>query len=133
MGRVRFALMAVAAVVMTLGLAAPAGAQHAEVRFYITSVGDSTVTFNSTAGWIEPGLTGIIVDPARQDALMGRFRVMSVRGGVATALITGETGEMQSGFVAIMQTPHRRFFHQGTFWLGALLGAAIGAVIGASM
>ena len=68
------------------------GAQQRAVRFEITAVSDTTLLFRAgTARWVHAGQTGTAVDPRRRDALVARFRVLTVRDGLATALVTGQT------------------------------------------
>jgi hypothetical protein len=118
------------AVAAALLVGAPAAAQSTAHRFLVDSVGDSTFVFHVGArdGWVHPGSNGVAVDPARRDALVARFRVLSVRDRVATALVTGQTTFVTTDHVALLEEPPRRFFRQGLFWAGALLGGVIGAV-----
>lgn len=131
-GRVLAGLLTLA-VAIGLTAPAPAMAQRAEVRFPITGVGDSTITFSATQRWVQPGVTGIIVDPTRQDALMGRFRVLSARSGRATAVITAEAGQIVPSFIAILEEPKQPLYRSSSFLLGLLLGAIVGGVVGASL
>ena len=119
--------------VFALVAAAPmAGAQSFEARFSITTVGDSTISFASNAPWVKRGLQGIIVDPIRSDALMGRFEILTARSGFVTALIRAEAGEIRPGFVAVLQPPKTPFYRNRTFWGGALLGLVVGGIAGAA-
>lgn len=111
-----------------------AHAQGTESRFAVTSVGDSTVNFSVGKNkWVVAGRTGIVVDPKRQDVLIARISVLSVTGGTARALITGQTTTVQSGYVAVLEQPPTKFYSGRSFWLGAGLGAVLGLVIGSSM
>lgn len=104
-----------------------AQAQATEARFQVTSVGDSTVSFPIGKNvWVAVGKKGIIVDPRRQDVLIARIAVLSVRGGTAQAVITGQTTAVEPGYVAVLERPETRFFSTRDFWLGALLGAVLG-------
>ena len=112
---------------------AAARAQQNEVRFAITAVGDSTVTFGTAgSGWVAAGQTGIVIDPRRSDALVARFRILRVRGGRAEALITAEAAQLEVGQSAILTRPPVSFYRGRDFWLGVLLGAAGGVLIGAA-
>lgn len=117
-------------------LAAPSelSAQARGVRFEITQAGDSTFTFAvAENGWVRPGLRGIAVDPRRRDVLIARFRVLRVRGGSATALITGQTGAVTPEYVAIVDEPQKPFLARGSFWGGVVLGALLGVVAGSAL
>ena len=124
---------------IALTLAAPAGrpalrAQESAVRFEIAEAGDSTFTFQvGRHPWVRRGQLGIAVDPRRRDVLVARFRVLDVRGGVATALITGQTTNVTSDLVALLDQPRRRWYQQSAFWVGTVLGAAIGAAVGTAL
>jgi hypothetical protein len=86
--------------------AVPAGAQT-EARFNVTSVGDSTLNFSvgANGGWVAKGKKGIVVDPRRQDVLIARIEILSVGGGTATAVITGQTTPVQTTHVAVLERP----------------------------
>ena len=113
---------------------AEARAQGTEARFSVTSVGDSTVNFSIGKNkWVAPGRTGIVVDPKRQDVLIARISVLSVTGGTARALITGQTTTVESGYVAVLEQPPTKFYSGRSFWLGAGIGAILGLVIGSAM
>ncbi len=110
--------------------ARPARAQTGYTRFDVTAVGDTTFTFLSGgARWVSPGQRGIAVDPAHNDELIAKFRVLRVRGGMATALITGQTGRLTTAHVALLRQPQPPFYLRPWFWLGALGGGVIGYVI----
>lgn len=114
-------------------LAAPvaAHAQYRGVRFEITRVGDSTFAFPVGAEkWIKPGQTGIAVDPKRRDALVARFTVARIEGGEANALVVGQTTNVRTDHVAILEEPRRAWYKQRSFWVGLLAGSAIGAGVG---
>ena len=104
-----------------------ARAQATDVRFPVTSVGDSTVNFQVGSNkWVAVGKTGIVVDPKRQDVLIARISVLSVRSGTARALITGQTTTVEPGFVAVLERPEPRLFSKRDFWVGTVLGAVVG-------
>ena len=109
-------------------LAAPADAQRRAERFYVDSVADSTFAFRIGAGddWVRVGAMGIAVDPARRDALVAQFRIVSVWGNRATALVTGQTTFVTVDHIALLDRPPRRFYREGTFWSGTLLGVLLG-------
>lgn len=106
---------------------ARAHAQQRTVRFEITAVGDSTLSFSiGREGWIKRGQTGTAVDPSKRDELVARFRVLAVREGTATALVTGQTTAVSTTHVATMELPPRPWYSSKTFWSGLFLGAALG-------
>ncbi|HEU4640950.1 MAG TPA: hypothetical protein VFS44_00755 [Gemmatimonadaceae bacterium] len=124
-------LSIVAALLLALAGARPARAQESAYRFEIAKVGDSTFTFTcpaATHGWVKPGMVGIAVDPERRDALVARFRILRVRDGNATALVTGATTRVSDRHVALLERPAPPFYRRGSFWLGTVLGAAVGAL-----
>ena len=132
-GALRWVLATVAALVV--GAAAPtrAPAQMLErtVRFQVAAVGDSTFTFNvGQLRWIKAGTRGMAVDPRRRDALVARFQVLGVDGGLATALITGQTTALTPDHVAVLEVPIRPWYASSLFWAGAILGLLGGAAIG---
>ena len=108
-------------------LAARAGAQETAARFEIGVVHDSTFRFAiGRQRWVAPSQSGIAVDPTRRDALVARFRVLSVRGDSATALITGETTRVTDQHVALINVPQPTWYRTGQFWRGAILGLVLG-------
>lgn len=110
-----------------------AEAQFRGVRFEITTVGDTTFTFQSgREQWVKPGHTGIAVDPRKRDALVARFRIVQVAKGEATAVITGQTTNVRTDHMVVMQEPRPPFYRTARFWSGLLLGAAVGFVAGTS-
>lgn len=120
----------VAALGFALVLAAPAeaGAQRSVARFYVDSVADSTFSFRigPNDDWVRVGATGTAVDPARRDALVAQFRVVSLWGNRATALVTGQTTFLTMDHIAVLAPPERRFYRDRSFWSGTLLGLLIG-------
>ena len=117
-----------AALALAVAFASPAEAQRRTARFYVDSVADSTFTFRvaSADDWVGVGSVGIAVDPARRDALVARFRVISVWGDRATALVTGQTTVVTINHIALLDQPERRFFRERSFWGGALFGVLLG-------
>ena len=114
-------------------VAPPAAADERE-RFEILSVGDSTFTFAiGKRRWVAVHARGDAVDPKRRNELVARFEVMSVAGGVATALITGETTRLNTTHVALLDAPREAFYRRGSFWGGVLAGALAGAGITAAL
>lgn len=115
--------------------AAPAGAQQVAARFEITSVGDSTFAFwIGTQAWAATRGRGIVVDPARRDALVARFRILGVTGDTVTALVTGQTSRITTQhFVVMPPPPPPRWFRRGTFWGGGALGLLVGALVGGAL
>ena len=77
--RVVLTVAALAGLALPLS-AAPAAAQPRVHRFVVDSVADNTFLFrvDERTDWLRAGATGIAVDPARRDALVARFRVVSV-------------------------------------------------------
>ena len=114
------------------GAAAPgvvAQQQRAPERFPISSVGDSTFAFPVGRNrWVGRGQSGVTVDPRRRDALVARFRVIGVRAGVATALITGQRTEVTTEHLAVLERPPVPWYRAGAFWAGLLVGGAVGAI-----
>ncbi len=106
-----------------------AQAQSAHARFDIDSITDSTFTFVVRhAHWVARGKTGLAVDPEHGDELIAEFRVVQVEGGVATAVVTGQTARVKAGNVAVMEPPGRPFYREPLFWAGAVAGGIIGYV-----
>lgn len=113
-------------------LARPLHAQLKGVRFEVTAVGDTTLSFQSgTERWLRPGIEGIAVDPRKHDVLVARLRVLRVdRGGAVTALVTGQTTAVTTEHVVLIQERRPPWFRKRSFWGGLLLGAALGATAG---
>jgi len=130
---VRWVLAAAAALVVGATAPTPASAQMLErtVRFQVAAVGDSTFTFTpGQLRWVKTGTRGMVVDPRRRDALVARFQVLGVNGGVATALVTGQTTALTQDHVAVLEVPMRPWYASSLFWAGAILGLLGGAAIG---
>lgn len=123
--------VAVAAVLLVAATPGVAHAQRETARFFVDSVGDSTFVFRvGGAAWLRDGSAGIAVDPGRRDARVARFRVLSVRDGRATALITGQTTFVTTEHVALVEVPRRRFWRDTRFWAGTLIGGVFGVALG---
>ena len=116
-------------------LGAPtAGAQEASARFEIVGVGDTTFLFRAgDRSWVRSGQRGIAVDPRRRDVMVARFHVISLRNGVATAKITGQTTNITTDYVAVISPPVPSWYKRSTFWLGAGVGAIIGVLVGSAI
>lgn len=113
--------------------AVPALGQEAapSQRFSIGEVQDTTFTFTiGRTGWVKPKQRGIAVDAARRDALVARFSVLAVRGGVATALVTGATTRVSPAHTVVMVPPRQRWYRSRYFWSGAIGGLLGGAAAG---
>jgi len=113
--------------------AVPAQAQLKGVRFEVTAVGDTTLTFLAgTERWIRRGIEGIAVDPAKRDVLVARLRVLRIdRTGEVTAMLTGQTTAVTPDHVVLLQEVQPAWYRRRAFWGGMLLGAALGATAGA--
>ena len=102
------------------------------VRFPIEQVGDSTFVFPVRNNrWVAAGQRGQALDPARRDTLVARFRVLAVSRGRATALVTGQTTEVTTDHVAVLERVTAPWYRQWTLWVGLLVGGAAGAALGA--
>ena len=121
------------ALALFVGVAAPAAlrAQDSAVRFEIRTVEDSTFTFAAAqAPWVARGQQGIAVDPRRRDGLVARFVVLGVDGGVANALILGQSQKVTTDHVVLLRPPREHWYASKAFWGGALGGLAAGLLIG---
>ena len=118
----------------TLTVVSPAHATDADLRaawrFEIVDVGDSTFRFG-VAGvrWVHAGARGILVDPRRRDALVGRFAVEHVAGDTATALVVGQTQRVVAEHVALLVAPPVKPWRQRAFWQGSVTGALTAGVL----
>ena len=64
-------------------------------------------------------------------ARKARYRV-DLAKGEATAVITGQTTNVRTDHMVVMQEPRPPFYRTARFWSGLLLGAAAGFVAGTS-
>ena len=119
-------LLLIAGVLAGAVVSAPAAAQQRMVRFEISAVGDSTLSFRiGEMRWVRPGQVGTAIDPARRDALVARFRIVTVQEGAATALVTGQTTAVSTDHVATLEEPKRPWLRNKGFWSGLFLGAVL--------
>ena len=128
-------LMIGAALVAGAVVPARAQAQQVAARFEISTVGDSTFTFAiGSQKWVAQRDRGIVVDPARRDALVARFRILGVVDGVVTALVTGQTTLVTNQhFVVMNPPPPPRWHHRPAFWAGSAVGTIVGLVVGGAL
>lgn len=111
----------------------PRGASATAARLPISAVGDSTIILRVRAAtWLRPNQRGIVVDPKSNDALVARFRLLSVTGDSAVALLTGLTSPVERTHVAVVEQPRVAWYRQSFFWMGAALGAVLGIMTGAA-
>jgi hypothetical protein len=109
----------------------PVRAQETAVRFPVVDVADTTFTFRvGGQQWVRPGLRGIVVDPRQRDVLVARFRVSSVGGEIARAVITGQATTVNTMHTVLLDVPQKPWYRQRTFWLGSAAGAVVGFLIG---
>ena len=118
--------------VLAMALPSRAVAQDRDVRFEITSVGDTTVMFRAgKMTWVVRSPSAIVVDPKRRDALVARIKVLSVSSnGDATAVVTGQTGRITTDHFVLAQEPPQHWYRNAMLWVGAALGLAAGFAIG---
>lgn len=125
------------AILALLLLAVPHGVdaqQRPPARFFVATVGDTTFTFSVPSDpWVVPGAEGLVVDPARRDSLVARFRVANVAWGEALAVITGQTTTVTPQHVAVLRMPTAPWYRRAHFWLGLLAGAGVGAGVMAAV
>jgi hypothetical protein len=131
----RAPLAAAAVALLAIACAQPASTRRREPspnppdRFDIVEVGDTTFGFAvGPRKWLRPGATGIAVDPRRRDGLVARYRVLWVKDGVVTALITGQTTRVTADHMALAVRPATPLLRQRTFWAGAFSGGLLGAI-----
>jgi hypothetical protein len=100
-------------------------------RLEITAVQDTTFTIAvRDFAWVSPGMAGIVVDPAKRDVLVARYRVVQRSATEATAMITGQTTKVSIDQAALLQPPAPRAESKKAFWSGAGIGLLLGAVVG---
>ena len=125
----RLALATAAALALAAG---PTRAQDLSQRFSIADASDTTFTFAvGRTRWVKPRQRGVAVDARERDALVARFQVTSVSGGMATAMITGQTRRVTPDHTVIMQRPPERWYRNPRFWAGAVVGLVSGTFAGA--
>ena len=107
-------------------------AQDRDVRFAISNVGDTTVTFQAgKMTWVVRSKRAIVVDPRRQDAMIARLKVLSVTStGEATAMVTAQVGRITTDHVVIGTEPPVRWYRSTLMWMGTALGLAAGFALG---
>lgn len=107
-------------------------AQDRSVRFDITAVGDTTVTFRAgRLTWVVQSPRTLVVDPRRRDALVARIKVLSVSSaGEAIAVITGQTARVTTDHVVVAFEPPRRWYRNTALWFGAAFGLIVGFGLG---
>jgi hypothetical protein len=112
--------------------ASRARAQDRDVRFAITTVGDTTVTFQAgRMTWIVRSKRAIVVDPRRRDAMVARLKVLSVTStGEATAMVTAQVGRITTDHVVIGTEPPARWYKNTLMWMGTVFGLAAGFALG---
>lgn len=122
------------AVLLVVAPAAAAWGQDRDVRFAITGVGDTTVTFRAgKMTWVVRSSRAIVVDPRRRDELIARLKVLSVSSsGDATAVVTGQAGRVTTDHLVIATEPPSRWYRNLGLWVGATLGLVAGFALGRS-
>ncbi len=127
----RLLLVVLTAVVM---VAPPRGAraQDREVRFAITHVSDTTVTFQAgKMTWVVRSPRAIVVDPRRRDALVAQLKVLSIgANGEATALVTAQAGRITTDHIVIGTEPRSRWYKSPLMWMGTAFGLLVGFGLG---
>ena len=120
------------AAVLTFVCPARARAQDRDVRFAISSVGDTTVTFQAgKMTWVLRSPKTIVVDPRRRDALVARLKVLSISAnGEATALVTGQAGRITTDHIVIGTEPSTHWYKNGLLWMGTAFGLIAGFGLG---
>lgn len=127
----RFILVMFAAV-LALALPSRVRAQDRDIRFEITAVGDTTVTFNAgRVTWVVRSPKAIVVDPRRRDALVARLKVLSISAnGDAIAVVTGQTGRITTEHIVLVTEPPQHWYKNAVLWMGAALGLVAGFALG---
>ena len=118
--------------VLTVALPRGTRAQDRDVRFAITHVSDTTVTFQAgKMTWIVRSPRAIVVDPRRRDALVAQLKVLSIgANGEATALVTAQAGRITTDHVVIGTEPRSRWYRSPLMWMGTALGLLVGFGLG---
>ena len=109
-----------------------ARAQDRDVRFAITHVGDTTVTFQAgKMTWIVRSPRAIVVDPRRRDALVAQLKVLSISAnGEATAVVTAQAGRVTTDHIVIGTEPKSRWYRSPLLWMGTAFGLLAGFGLG---
>ena len=109
-----------------------AAGQDRDVRFEITAVGDTTVTFRAgRLTWVVRAPRAIVVDPRRRDERVAQLKVVSVASnGDAIAVVTGQRGRITTEHVVVAQEPPIRWYRSLGLWVGATLGLVAGFGLG---
>lgn len=125
-------ILATFAAVLVLALPSRVRAQDRDIRFEITSVGDTTVTFRAgRVTWVVRSPRAIVVDPRRRDALVARLKVLSISSnGEATAVVTGQTGRITTDHIVLATEPPQHWYKNAVLWMGAALGLVAGFALG---
>ena len=118
--------------VLTVALPRGTRAQDRDVRFAITHVSDTTVTFQAgKMTWIVRSPRAIVVDPRRRDALVAQLKVLSIgANGEATALVTAQAGRITTDHVVIGTEPRSRWYRSPLMWMGTAFGLLVGFGLG---
>lgn len=108
------------------------GAQQVTARFEIVEVADTTFKFSMGAQrWVASRNRGIVVDPARRDMLVARFRIAGVQGDTVVGVVTGQTTRVTiEHFVVMNPPPAPAWYKRSAFWSGIGLGGALGLLLG---
>ncbi len=124
--------LAVLTAVLTVALPRGTRAQDRDVRFAITHVSDTTVTFQAgKMTWIVRSPRAIVVDPRRRDALVAQLKVLSIgANGEATALVTAQAGRITTDHVVIGTEPRSRWYRSPLMWMGTAFGLLVGFGLG---
>ena len=125
-------VVVVLAAALAMSLPSRAAAQDRDVRFAITTVGDTTVTFQAgKMTWVVRSPRAIVVDPRRRDALVAQLKVLSIgANGEATAIITAQTGRITTDHVVIGTEPRNRWYRNPLMWMGTAFGLLAGFGLG---
>lgn len=118
--------------VLTVALPRGTRAQDRDIRFAITHVSDTTVTFQAgKMTWIVRSPRAIVVDPRRRDALVAQLKVLSIgANGEATALVTAQAGRITTDHVVIGTEPRSRWYKSPLMWMGTAFGLLVGFGLG---
>jgi hypothetical protein len=127
-------IIAIFGALVALTVPSSARAQDRDVRFPITAVGDTTVTFRAgRMTWVVRSPRAIVVDPRRRDEPVARLKVLSVSStGDATAVVTGQTGRITTDHFVLAQEPRIRWYRNPVLWVGTALGLVTGFALGKS-